>query len=121
MNLKGLKLVGIMGCLFIMATGGLCIKYQQERLVNLRQNNVRLGQQLKILQARIAEARTRAASLSAALTTRQQTQQRLEGTYEQYEKQLRRAVAQAPCASQPVPDDIIRMQHNAFSDVIAPD
>ncbi|MTH48116.1 DUF2570 family protein [Intestinirhabdus alba] len=115
MILKVFKLAGVLSLLVVIAAGWQWNKLQQERLSALQEANIRLGQKLEIQQAHLNDLMARKANLEAALIARQQKQYRLEKTYEQYRQQLGQAVEQAPCAGQPVPDDVIRLQRDALS------
>jgi hypothetical protein len=114
MILKGLKMASVLSLLSILSAVWVWVNSQQERMVALQETNIRMGQQLQILQTHIEAAHERESQLSAALTSRQQTQQQLEEAHEQYQQQLRQSVVQSPCASKPVPDDVIRLQRNTF-------
>ena len=114
MNMQVIKLTSVLILLMAVVSGWRWIIHQQERLSVLQETNVRLAQQLEIQQARLNNLLARKEILEAALSARQQKQQQLEKTYEEYRRQLGHAVEKAPCASQSVPDDVIRLQRNAL-------
>ena len=116
MSLQWIVRAGTLSLFILLAVGWRCIQRQQAQLAVLLENNTRLSQQVDILKAHASEMKKREANLSAALTTRQQTQQRLEEKHEQQRHRLRQAVVQAPCAAQPVPNDVIRLQRDALRD-----
>lgn len=109
-----LKLAGILTLTVILAGGGVWLRWQQHVLENLRTQNVRLAEQGATLQRRMEQLRTQTTGLSEALNVRQTQQHRMEAQSEQTRQQLRRAVVQSPCAGQPVPADIIRLQRDAL-------
>ncbi|CCG85934.1 hypothetical protein EPIR_0569 [Erwinia piriflorinigrans CFBP 5888] len=88
--------------------------YQQRELAILRQQNKQLTQQGEMLKERLFQLKYQAANISAALSEQKTVQQQLEKNSEQTRRQLRQAASQSPCASQPVPDDVIRLQQNTF-------
>ncbi|HEY3987441.1 hypothetical protein [Cedecea sp.] len=114
MSLNMIKPIGLLSFLVLLVAGGLWINSQQDRLIALQKSNILLNQQLNILQIQIENVKQRESRLSAALTKRQQTQQRLEENNEQHQKQLHRALAQIPCAAIAVPDDVIRLQRKTL-------
>ena len=114
MSLMILKRAGLLSLFFVLSVGGLWINRQQNQLIIQQENNTRLSQQVDILQAHLDEITAREARLSVALTARQKTLTELEDNHEQYRLRLRHTVAQAPCAAQPVPDAVIRLQRDAL-------
>lgn len=114
MSLNLMKQAGLFSLLILLAASGLWINRQQDRLTNLQKINILQNQQLKALQLQMENIKQRESRLSTALTARQQTQQRLEENNEQHQQKLHRVLAQVPCAAQPVPDDVIRLQRNAL-------
>lgn len=114
MSLGLIKQAGLLSLLIVLAAGWLWINRQQELIDTLHEHNTRLGQQLERMQSHVDALKVREEELSAALTERQQTQQRMEENNEQHRQQLRQAVVQAPCAAQSVPDNVIRLQREAL-------
>lgn len=109
--LKGISII----MLIVLAVGNiLFLRYQQRELAMLRNQNTQLTQQGEMLQARLLQLKYQAANISAALSEQKTVQQQLEKNSEQTRRQLRQAASQSPCASQPVPDDVIRLQQNTF-------
>lgn len=101
--------------LTVFAVGNiLWLRYQQRELAMLRSQNTQLTQQGEMLQARLLQLKYQATHISAALSEQKTVQQQLEKQSEKTRRQLHQAASQSPCASQPVPDDVIRLQQNTF-------
>ncbi|CAO95591.1 DUF2570 family protein [Erwinia tasmaniensis] len=112
MSYISLRVMGII-MLIVLAVGNiLWLRYQQRELAVLRHQNAQLMQQGEMLEARLLQLKYQATHISAALSEQKTVQQHLEKQSEQTRRQLRQAVSQSPCASLPVPDDVIRLQQN---------
>jgi hypothetical protein len=98
-----------------LAGGALWLHCQQQTLCVLRKQNTQLTSQNTVLETRLLQLKTQAASLASVLDEQKNQHQYLEDKSEQTRRQLRQAVAQIPCARQPVPADVIRLQQDALN------
>lgn len=100
----------------VLAGGALSLHCQQQALGTLRKQNTQLLSQNTALENRLLQLKTQAASLASVLNEQKKQHQYLEDKSEQTRQQLRQAVEQIPCARQPVPADVIRLQRDALTD-----
>lgn len=112
MSLSILKVAGMM--IVLLAGNLLWLRYQQRELNVLRTQNTQLITQSEVLQTRLLQLKVQAAGLSTTLSEQQAQQHQLEEFSEQTRRQLRQVVSLAPCADQPVPADVIRLQRDAL-------
>lgn len=110
--LGGLRVGGITA---VLLGGTLWLRHQQQTMEHLRVHNQQLVMQSEALQSRLLQWQSQAASLSAALTEQKKQQYTLEEMSEQTRQRLQKAVEHSPCARQPVPVDIIRLQRDALN------
>lgn len=115
MNLFSLRSFGMLFLVALLGGGWIWLNQQQGRLVQLQEKSEQLTQQNLILRSQLDTARERAERVSSALSAQHQEQQHLEEAYEQTRQQLRQAMAESPCADQPVPDAVIRLQRGDAS------
>lgn len=110
--LGGLRVGGITVALL---GGVLWLRHQQQAMEHLRVQNQQLVMQGDVLQSRLLQWQSQAANLSAALNEQKKQQHTLEEMSEQNRQRLQKAVERSPCARQPVPVDIIRLQRDALN------
>lgn len=115
-----LKAMGITMLIVVALASLLWLRYQQRELGMLRKQNTQLMQQSEVLQTRLLQLKFQAVHLSTTLSEQQTLQQQLENQSEQTRRQLRQAVSLSPCAGQPVPDDVIRLQRSTLDRVPEP-
>lgn len=115
--LNYLKVGGFSVILAVALTGSmLWLHYQHQALRALREQNTQLANQNTRLEARLLQLKTQAANLTSVLEAQKKQHQNLEEKNEQTHQQLHQAVAQAPCARQSVPADVIQLQRDAIKD-----
>lgn len=103
------------GITVVLLGGVLWLRHQQQTMEHLRVQNQQLVMQGDALQSRLLQWQSQAASLSAALNEQKKQQHTLEEMSEQNRQRLQKAVERSPCARQPVPVDIIRLQRDALN------
>ncbi|WP_181364326.1 hypothetical protein [Aeromonas sp. HMWF016] len=101
-------------CLAI-SVGGVILRMQYKSLLSKQAENERLTLIVDSLQARLAKISSHLDHISTTLSKQQLQQQQLEENSEQTRQQIRKMVAQIPCANELVPDNIIRLQRNALT------
>lgn len=101
-------------CLAI-SGGGVILRMQYKSLLSKQAENERLTLIVESLQARLAKISSHLDHISTVLSKQQLQQQQLEENSEQTRQQIRKMVAKIPCANEPVPDNIIRLQRNALT------
>jgi hypothetical protein len=115
MNLALLGGLRIGGITVVLLGGALWLRYQQQAMEGLRMDNQQLLMQDKALKSRLLQLQSQTVNLSAALNEQKKQQHILEETSEQTRQQLQTAAERSYCARQPVPVDIIRLQHDALN------
>lgn len=111
-----LRTGGLPSLILILAAGGVWLHYQHRVLTTLREQNIQLTRLNARLEARLQQLKRQAASLTGVLDEQKKQHQNLEKKNEHTRQQLHQAVARAPCATEPVPADIIRLQRDALAD-----
>lgn len=113
--LRPLKNVGLVALLLALAAGTVRLHGLQQHLEEVQTQKMQLTVHNTTLAAQLREAAARTVRLSAALETQQQRYHHQEEQNETLRQRLRRAAVASPCAGQPVPDAVIRLQRDALA------
>lgn len=111
--LTGLRMGVVAFLLASLAAGGLWLRHQLHVQEELKRLNQHLSEQNSVITQRMTQLTTQVATLSAVLSEQGQHQRRLEENSDAVRKQLRSVLAKDTCASEPVPDDVIRLQRDS--------
>lgn len=88
----------------------LWVRYQQRSYNQIQQNNQQLRMQNDLLNNRLLQLKNQAESLALVITKQAQNKNELETKNDLFRQNTRDALAKTPCANQPIPVDVIRLQ-----------
>jgi len=114
--LSGLRMGVVIFLLTSLAGGGLWLRHQLHVQEELKQLNQHLTEQNSLMTARMTQITTQFSALSNVLSEQNHQQQLLEKNSYAVRKQLHAALAKDACASERVPDDVIRLQRGSPAD-----
>lgn len=111
--LGGLRMGGVIFLLASLAGGGWWLRHQLHVQEELKRLNQHLTEQNSLMTERITQMTTQFSVLSRVLSEQNHQQQLLEENSYAVRKQLHTVLAEDACASERVPDDVIRLQRES--------
>ncbi|MGT3291152.1 hypothetical protein [Yersinia enterocolitica] len=93
----------------------LLTRYQQRIDNRIQQDNKQLKIQNDLLKNRILQLKNQVENLALVITKQAQSQTELEKKNDLFRQKTRAALAKTPCANQPVPVGVIRLQRELIN------